>query len=147
MNDILFQKDAKELGANGCYFSVIVKAAEKKTGKTFDLIRTYEYCTKQKFQGNPWIEKVSCFCWCPNKIMGYLLGKNVDVKIVYDIDYKPKTNEILIGCYEWYNPNTEKTQQHFCLVEKKKCIYDPIGESNTRLKGELKSYRVFTIYE
>lgn len=141
--DIPMQKYAKIVGSDGCYLSCIVKAAEIHEKKEFDLLRTLDYCSRQKKNGHYWIDLEECFLWYPDKVMGYLLKKEVTVRKSTDIKYKPKSNEILIGC--WERPTDSKIYTHFGIPKNQKCIYDPLGTSNTITYGELKSLRIFTI--
>lgn len=141
--DFPIQKYSKIIGSDGCYFSCIVKLAEKYTKKEFDVLRTLDYCSKQKKNGHYWIDISDCYLWHPDKVMGYLLGKEVTVRRSEDIGYKPKENEIVIGC--WERPTEDKVYTHFGLVKNQKCIYDPLGTSNTITYGKLKSLRIFTI--
>lgn len=146
MTDLIpMQKNAIIIGDAGCYFCCIVKAAEILRHNNIDLMRAFAYCEQQKTNGTKWIESDG-YVNFPDKILGYLINKNVTVIKCYDLNYKPAENEILIGMWEWYDQKNNKTRQHFGYIDdNKNLIYDPLGESNTIKFGKLTSIRIFTI--
>ncbi|MCQ2577570.1 MAG: DUF261 domain-containing protein [Treponema sp.] len=143
------QQIAKTIGEFGCYFSSLVYIAEQESGKKIDLIRAFDKYNKKKTCGVQWVED-DCFINRPDLVLLDLLKENgvpvnsVTVRKETDVNYHPKTNEVLVGCYEW--KSTMKTYSHFVNVDNgKRVVNDPIGSSNTVKNGVLRSLRVFTI--
>lgn len=147
---IPMQKIADVIGEFGCYFCSLVYIAEQETGKEIDVIRAFQKYNGKTTCGIQWVED-DCYINRPDLILLDLLKtnsgstiNNVTVRKETDINYYPKSNEVLVGCFEW--KSTMKTFSHFVNVDKnKRVINDPMGSSNTVKNGSLRSLRVFTI--
>lgn len=133
-NNIFKQKTALAIGKCGCYFSCIIKIAEKITGSSIDIIDAFYQCNKKG-----WID-YECFVKNPDKILSFMTGKKIYVSKTNDTQYKPNDNEIVIGCFKW------NKYSHFVVLNSdKKIEYDPLENSNTAKNGTLESLRIIKI--
>jgi len=87
-----------------------------------------------------WIDN-DCYVNYPAKIINNITKSSVTVEKTFDLNYKPKENEFLIGCFERVTTGT--IYYHFgVLNDNKECIWDPLGSSMTIKFGKLVSLRV-----
>lgn len=138
------QKILLALGQFGCLFLCILRAAELMMSKALNEVFTYVECAKKISIINgtrkQWVDS-ECFVNCPHFIFGYLVGGDWSYSWE-NIDYKPVPGEIVFLRYEW-KKNTSETSSHFCLGDiDKNCVYDPMGDSLTRLNGKLAGIRI-----
>lgn len=131
------QKAAEKIGAEGCYFLSLVFIAEKMLGHEIDVFALYDKCLK-----SGWADE-DCYMQNPAAMMTHLLGKPVEIRKSYDLDYKLKVNEREISCYE--RKATGVTYYHFVVTANGTVIYDPLGESRTVSEGTPVSKRILTI--
>lgn len=133
-NNIPKQKVALAIGKYGCYFSCLIKIAEKIAAKSIDIIDMFNQC---KAKG--WIDS-ECFVQNPDKILAFMTGKKIYVSKTNDTQYKSNDNEIVIGCFKW------NKYSHFVVLNSdKKIEYDPLENSNTAKNGTLESLRIIKI--
>lgn len=129
---------AKKIGDSGCYFLSLVKVAETISKKNVDIFRTYANAL-----ANNWIQE-DLYIVNPDRLLKNLTGKTCVTEKSTDLNYKPKENEYLIGCYE--RKEVGRTFSHFVVLDsKKKVIYDPYGTSLTVKKGSLVSLRIIKV--
>jgi len=131
------QKDFERIGAEGCYFLSIVRAAERLHARYIDAYLAYIHALETQL-----IEE-DCFVNDPAGLLGNLTeGKWSVTK--EPADYKAKPGEIVILRYERKEPT--KTWAHFVLAstDGSKVEYDPYGGSKTVKDGVLVSKRVFS---
>ena len=131
----MVQEYCKNIGATGCYFLSIVKAAEDYTGKEIDVVHSYIKVTQLGYMD------MDCYVKDPAAIMNYLTGEKWSTTKA-EISYKPKPKDIIIGRFERKASMT--TYTHFVLLDSNKnVIYDSFGKSRTVQDGKLMSLRVF----
>lgn len=124
-----------KIGATGCYFLAIIKAAELLTGKSVDIVRTYVKAIELGFINE------DCYVFNPNGFLNYLTGDKYSLE-KKDLSYKPEKDDIVIGYYE--RKTTMKTYGHFVLLNSDcQLVYDSFGKSLTVQNGKLMSYRIF----
>lgn len=129
------QKTFLEIGEAGCYFICLVLTAAKILGRPFDFIQTFYAAVDAKYlfyDENNTRNPRNCEVQNSQKIMEFMTGE----KIAYHMQppsYTARDDEYVIE--EW-----ELNGSHFVLPD-----YDPLGESNTRKNGRLKSKRVFKV--
>jgi hypothetical protein len=117
----MIQKIAKTIGENGCYYLCILKLF----GKEMDALKLFEPFVQAKLMDR------ECYVLAPDK-MATTLSKEKWTITKAPADYTPEPGELVVERYE------HGKYSHFVLPN-----WDPLGDSNTRLKGKLVSKRVF----
>lgn len=149
-NEKPIQQEAKLIGAEGCYFTSIIKGAEhyaKKLNITIkpDVIRIYEkavevgYLLPDCFVNNP----IGILCLAFGLDVSDIPKQKIAIFSKREKDYKACENEIDIG--RWEAKRTCVTYTHFVEMNGDQVEYDPYGTSRTCQDGTLQSRRVFTI--
>ena len=136
MNREPIQKIMMILGAAGCYFLAILRAAELSTNKSLDAVNCFLECARKG-----WID-ADCWVNFPEDIYGYFVGGKwkcrKDAK-----EYVPASGDVVILRYE--RTTTAGTTSHFVLGDNdKNIIYDPMGASETVMHGQLVSLRIIS---
>lgn len=126
----------ERIGKWGCYFLSIIYLAERITGTRIDAVVAYEQCV-----GEGWLGP-DCFVTRPDKIIGYLTGKEWRVRHEARA-YRPTDDELVIFRYE--RATTMQNLAHFVVGSQSgEIVYDPYGESQTVQHGRLASMRIFS---
>lgn len=129
------QKDFENIGAEGCYFLSIIKAAENIKNAYLD-----PYATYLKAIALHYLDE-DCYVIDPAALLGMLAGDKYSVT-KEPREYTPKDGEIEILRFE--RVDTTKTWAHFVLGDGKGAVaYDPYGASLTVRSGALVSKRIF----
>lgn len=123
------QKDLERIGAEGCYFLSVVKAAEEIIGRYVDAYQVYLRAIDMGHM------KEDCYLVRPEAILSMITG-GLWVVTKEGPDYKAKPGEVVVERYE--RKTTTGTLAHFVLPD-----YDPYGDSRTRREGNKVSTRVF----
>jgi hypothetical protein len=124
-----------KIGATGCYYLSICKAAELLRGREVDVVKNYVKLIKLGYMD--W----DCYVKDPAKIMDYLTGDKWDTT-KESTEYRPYPEDVIIGRFE--RKTTMQTYGHFVLLDKNKhVVYDPLGTSKTVQDGKMVSLRVF----
>lgn len=123
------QKDLERIGAEGCYFLSIIKAAEEIIGRYVDAYQVYIRALDMGHM------KEDCYLVRPEAILSMITGGLWTVT-KEAADYKSRPGEIVVERYERKTPSGDLA--HFVLPH-----YDPYGDSRTRREGQLVSTRVF----
>lgn len=123
------QKDFERIGAEGCYFLSLVKAAEEITGRYLDAYQVYLRAIDMGYM------KEDCYLQRPEMILAMMTG-GVWTVTKEGPDYKARPGEVVVERYE--RKTTTETFAHFVLP-----AYDPYGDSRTRREGKKVSTRVF----
>ena len=122
-----------KIGQSGCYFLSLVNVAENIAKKDIDVFAAYDKGIKEG-----WMDK-DCFMKNPAAMLRHLTGKKIEVR--HDkVGYVPKDGEYEITRYELQE--TGRTFSHFVVTRNGKLVYDPYGESRTRLLGKAASLRI-----
>ena len=99
----------KSMGEEGCLFLSLIQAAEKETGKEFDIVKEALYCLKCG-----WIRE-DFYCNDSEKILSYLLKRHV-LRSIYTPekwDVQGENGKWGIIIEKWFNWKTGFT--HFRL--------------------------------
>ena len=130
------QRYMELIGAEGCYFLSLIRAAELQILCRIDAVNAYEIAVS-----NLWMGK-DCYLFKPARILEHLTGLTWTVR-KEPKDYKIKKGDVVILRYE--RKTTSRTYTHFVLAgEHGEVVYDPYGESRTVGEGQLMDMRVFT---
>lgn len=122
MKEIPLQKKLNYLGDSGCYLLSLIHQFKQDE----NVLSLYDYFLNKGFI------REDCYVLEPCKILKYLSGNNYKVENVKTLPYHYD-----FYVEHWFNKKTG--YGHFTLHD-----WDSFGESNTRLNGEIDSYRVFT---
>jgi hypothetical protein len=129
------QEYCTKIGATGCYYLSICKAAELLRGREVDIVKNYVKLIKLGYMD--W----DCYIKDPAKIMEYLTNEKWSTT-VEKIDYTPYPEDVIIGRFE--RKTTMQTYTHFVLLDSNKNVtYDSFGTSKTVQDGKMVSLRVF----
>lgn len=128
------QKVMSLIGAEGCYFLSIVRAAEKRIDRRIDAVELYLVAVSRHWMAE------DCYVIQPDAIMGYLVGGTWTVR--HEVKgYHGTPDEVVILRYEL--TQTGRTFAHFVLAGPDGAVeYDPYGHSRTVWDGQLASKRV-----
>ena len=124
------QKVFEIIGGFGCYFLCILKLCEERIGVDLDVEKAYQLAVRQG-----WMD-TDCYMRYPEKLLSHYRGGKWKPARKESVGYVPKPGELCVQRYEL--AKTMETKSHFVLAE-----WDPYGDSETRLKGELVSWRIF----
>lgn len=129
------QRLMETLGATGCYFLSIIRAAEKIMERRIDAIDAFILCKNKGWVGD------DCFVYSPELVLSYLTLINWTMT-KESAKYKIHPGDVVIYRYE--RVTTMKTYGHFVLAGSDGSVeYDPLGTSQTVMNGKLVSMRVF----
>jgi len=129
------QRLMETLGATGCYFLSIIRAAEKIMDRRIDAIDAFIFSKNKGWVGS------DCFVYNPKLVLSYLTLMNWTM-VKESPNYKLVPGEVVIYRYE--RATTLKTYGHFVLAGFDGAVeYDPLGDSQTVMNGKLVSMRVF----
>jgi hypothetical protein len=132
------QRTLSELGESGCTFICEAIIAMRLKGTQFDLIESlYKAIEAKLIYYNERNQSDSRNMEVQNsqKLVELLAGMPIEYEYVGP-DYIAQDDEQLMQEWVWKDKTVIRT--HFVLPD-----YDPLGESNTRKNGNLKSVRVF----
>lgn len=127
------------MGENACYFLSLIHLAEDMLGKRIDAVKVFLDCVAMGFC------REDCFIDDPAAIMRLLCGGKWTVR-KEGVLYHTVDGEFEILRFE--HPTPAKIYNHFVVGNGNSGItYDPLGESNTVMNGELVSKRILRLVE
>jgi len=137
------QKLAKELGEAGCYYFSLCWLAEDTQGIRLDYLSEY---ADAKAKG---MFDEECFVKDAGKLFTFLCHTPIAYTVVkageghpLPLNYKLLPGEREILRFEYVDA-TGKTWGHFVVGDgSQKCLFDPLGESNSVSKGKVVSRRI-----
>lgn len=137
------QKLAEELGEWGCYFFSLCWLAEDTQGLQLNYLSEY---ADAKSKG---MFDEQCNVTDGGRLFTFLCHTPISYTVVkageghpLPLDYKLLPGEREILRYE-YIDSTGKTWAHFVVGDgNQKCLFDPLGDSNSVAKGKVVSRRI-----
>ena len=129
----MLQRIMAAIGAEGCYFLSILKAAELEVGHSIDAITAYMRATETRKMGQ------DCFVHDPAGLMQQLTSK------LWTINKAAATATPRVGGWKilrYERTATMQTVAHFVLVLRDGTLYDPLGASRTVADGRAVSSRI-----
>jgi len=129
------QKDFEKIGAEGCYFLSMHRAAEELTAHYIDPYETYLKAIALHYMSE------DCYVAEPALLMQLMTSVKWAVSKEAST-YQPEPGEVEIMRFE--RVDTSKTWAHFVLGDGTGAVaYDPYGDSKTVRSGALVSKRIY----